>query len=93
MNNANPVTVGSVILGSVTATIGLITSFGVALNEQQTGAIMTFMGAMIGLGGLLLHSRIVTKDTATNAVEAALNTSPAPDTEQQSKEILAKSKV
>lgn len=76
MNTSNPVTWGSAVIGLATATLGLLTQFGVHLSGDQQSAVMTFVGAVILFGGFALHNRVVPKSTAQQKIDTAFAAPP-----------------
>lgn len=53
-----PVTIGGVILGLVTATLALLMAFGLELSQDQVAAILGFTTALIAVITFIVRSKV-----------------------------------
>lgn len=53
-----PVTIGGVILGLVTATLALLMAFGLELSQDQVAAILGFTTALIAVVTFIVRSKV-----------------------------------
>ena len=53
-----PVTIGGVIIGLVTATLALLMAFGLELSQDQVAAILGFTTALIAVITFVVRSKV-----------------------------------
>jgi uncharacterized protein (DUF697 family) len=53
-----PVAIGAAIIALATAVLGLLSVFGVDITQEQTGAILLVITAVIGFVGALVRSKV-----------------------------------
>lgn len=84
MNPSNePVGWGGALTALAVAAIPLLRAFGVDVTEDQSSALLGFLAAVIGIGTLVVRSKVTPVATAEKAIDRAWLADPTKDLKPQ----------